>query len=189
MRLDRPRIDLIADDDFTPEQSSALVGARNRRGELLNIFRTLAHHPEALTGFMAWASFVLSDANSLPRRERELVILRIGFRCRSGYEFTQHTRIALRCGVSEFEVELLKGDPEHSHWTAAERALLVGADELHDDQFISDSTWTELARHFTQQQRMDLVFTVGQYTQVSMILNTFGVQVEAGETVDPDLRG
>ena len=30
---------------------------------------------------------------------------------------------------------------------------------------------------------MDLVFTVGQYTQVSMMLNAFGVQLEAGETV------
>lgn len=34
---------------------------------------------------------------------------------------------------------------------------------------------------------MDLVFTVGQYTQVSMILNSFGVQVEEGENLDPDL--
>jgi hypothetical protein len=35
---------------------------------------------------------------------------------------------------------------------------------------------------------MDLVFTVGQYTQVSMILNSFGIQVEDGQTVDPELR-
>ena len=35
---------------------------------------------------------------------------------------------------------------------------------------------------------MDLVFTVGQYTQVSMILNSFGIQVEEGWEVDPDLR-
>ena len=33
---------------------------------------------------------------------------------------------------------------------------------------------------------MDLVFTVGQYTQVSMILNTFGIQVEDG--VRPSIR-
>jgi hypothetical protein len=35
---------------------------------------------------------------------------------------------------------------------------------------------------------MDLVFTVGQYTQVCMILNTFGIQVEDGVSVDPELR-
>ena len=34
---------------------------------------------------------------------------------------------------------------------------------------------------------MDVVFTAGQYTQVSM-LNTFGVQLDAGQTLDPDLK-
>ena len=33
-----------------------------------------------------------------------------------------------------------------------------------------------------------MVFTAGQYTQVSMILNTFGVQLDAGQTLDPDLQ-
>jgi hypothetical protein len=36
---------------------------------------------------------------------------------------------------------------------------------------------------------MDLVFTVGQYTQVSMILNTFGVPLDPGQVLDPDLKG
>lgn len=35
---------------------------------------------------------------------------------------------------------------------------------------------------------MDLVFTAAQYTQVSMILNTFGVQLDEGQTLDPELK-
>ena len=35
----------------------------------------------------------------------------------------------------------------------------------------------------------NLVFTAGQYTQVSMFLNTFGVQLDEGQTLDPDLKG
>ena len=31
--------------------------------------------------------------------------------------------------------------------------------------------------------------TTGQYTQVSMILNSFGVQLDAGQTLDPELKG
>jgi hypothetical protein len=60
---------------------------------------------------------------------------------------------------------------------------------LHKDQFISDATWSALGKHFTQKQCMDVVFTVGQYTQVSMILNTFGIQLDEGQTLDPDLKG
>ena len=46
-----------------------------------------------------------------------------------------------------------------------------------------------LKTSFTDKQCMDLVFTVGQYTQVSMLLNSFGVQLDAGLALDPDLDG
>jgi hypothetical protein len=35
---------------------------------------------------------------------------------------------------------------------------------------------------------MDVVFTAGQYTQVCMMLNSFGVQLDEGQTLDPDFR-
>jgi hypothetical protein len=35
---------------------------------------------------------------------------------------------------------------------------------------------------------MDLVFIVGHYTQVSMILNTFGIQLDPDLVADPDLQ-
>ncbi len=45
-----------------------------------------------------------------------------------------------------------------------------------------------LANNFTEKQCMDVVFTAGQYTQVSMFLNTFGVQLDKGQTLDPDFK-
>ena len=74
-------------------------------------------------------------------------------------------------------------------WRAPEEVLSAFADELHADQFITDATWAELKAHFSEKQCMDVVFTVGQYTQVSMILNTFGVQLDEGQTLDPELKG
>ena len=53
-------------------------------------------------------------------------------------------------------------------------------DELHDDAFISDATWDGLTKRYNTNQMFDLVFTVGQYTMVSMALNSFGVQLESG---------
>ena len=38
-------------------------------------------------------------------------------------------------------------------------------------------------------QRMVIVFAAAQYTQVSMILNTFGIQLDEGLTLDPELDG
>ena len=46
-------------------------------------------------------------------------------------------------------------------------ALLRAADELHDDAFISDATWSTLASRYSTEQLMDVVFCVGQYVLVS----------------------
>ena len=184
MRLTKARIAPIQDSEMTEEQRAAL---KTMGGPPLNIFRTLLHAPKALSRFLEWGGYVLSRRNSLPPREREIVILRIGYLCKSGYEFTQHTRIGLQEGLSQDEINKIKAGA--AGWAAPEAALIRACDELHGDQFISDATWAELGKHFDEKQRMDLVFTVGQYTQVSMILNTFGVQLDAGQTLDPDLKG
>lgn len=187
MRLSQPRVAPLSDTELTPEQEAALAPVRAGTMGVLNIFRTLARAPKALTRFNEWGSYVLSRRNDLPAREREIVILRVGYLCRSGYEFVQHTRIGQDCGLTEDEIQRIK-QGAGAGWSAADAALIRATDELHADQFITDPTWTELGRHFSDKQRMDLVFTAAQYTQVSMILNTFGVQLDEGQTLDPDLK-
>ncbi len=93
MRLSAPRIAPLQDGDLDAESREALAPFAGR--PVLNIFRTLARAPNALTAFLGWGNYVLSRRNGLPAREREIVILRIGWLCRSGYEFAQHRRIAL----------------------------------------------------------------------------------------------
>ena len=92
MRLRKPRIEPLDLDRLDEAQREVLAPFANPDnkvggGKVLNIFRTLAHAPKALTGFLAWGNYVLSRRNSLGARERELVILRTGWNCRSGYEF------------------------------------------------------------------------------------------------------
>jgi alkylhydroperoxidase family enzyme len=188
MRLSKPRVAPIALADMDAEQTEA-VQPMLQNGRLLNIFATLAHAPKALTRFQQWGAYVLSRRNSLPAREREIVILRVGFLCKSGYEFAQHKAIGLREGLKDFEIEAVKEGPLAANWNPAEAALLHASDELVFDHFVSDQTWAKLAEHFTEKQCMDVVFTAAQYTQVSMFLNSFGVQLDPGLTLDPDLAG
>lgn len=190
MRLTKPRIRPLADSELNAEQAEIMKPiADARNGRVLNIFRTLLNAPRATQGFMAWGNYVLSKRNDLPAREREIVILRTGFLCKSGYEWTQHVAIGSRAGLTETEIARIKKGADAPGWSAPDAALIRASDELHKDQFIADATWKELGRHFTEKQCMDVVFTVGQYTQVSMILNSFGVQLDEGQTLDPDLKG
>ena len=164
----------------------ALLGPRFKAIPVLNIFRTLAHAPKAFKRFMAWGGYILSDANSLSPRDRELVILRTGYNWKSGYEWAQHVRIGLDCGLTELEIEQIKAGPTDPAWSDQDRALLQATDELTADAFITNVTWTALGG-FSEKQRMDLVMTVAQYTQVSMMLNSFGVQLDEDLTLDNDL--
>ena len=185
MRLTKARIAPLTDAEMGPEHKEAL---KDFGADILNIFRTLVRAPKALTRFNAWGGYVLSRRNDLPAREREIVILRVGYLCKSGYEFTQHTRIGLQSGLTAAEIEAIKRGAD-AGWSPADAVLIRAADELHADQFISDSTWNTLKQHYTEKQCMDVVFTTGQYTQVSMMLNTFGVQLDAGQVLDPELKG
>lgn len=188
MRLTSPRIAPLADSEFDAEQEE-IVAPMRAGGRVLNIFRTMARTPKAAKGFLAWGNYILSRRNDLPAREREIVILRIGYLCRSGYEWTQHTEIGLKSGLTADEIAAIKTGASAPSWSPADAALLQASDELHHDQFITPATWTALKAHFSDKQCMDLVYTAGQYTQVSMILNTFGVQLDEGQTLDPDLKG
>lgn len=186
MRLQKARVAPLQDSEFTEEQRDAL-DYFIREGWVLNIFRTLARAPKALKRFNLWGGYVLSARNDLSPRDRELVILRTGFMCKSGYEWAQHVVIGKDCGLTDVEIARIKRGPEDPEWSDLDRAMLQATDELVADHFITEATWNALSG-LTDKQRMDIVFTVGQYTQVSMILNTFGVQLDEGLELDPDLR-
>ena len=188
MRLTTPRVLPVPLDACTEEQRE-IIEPMLARGKVLNIFRTFLTHPAAARAFLVWGGYILSKKSTLPPREREIVILRTGFLCRSGYEWTQHVPIGKRAGLTDDEIARIKLGADAPGWSAPDAALLRAADDLHREQFVTGPVWAELTRHFEERQRMDLVFTVGQYTQVSMLLNSFGVQLDEGQVLDPDLKG
>jgi 4-carboxymuconolactone decarboxylase len=177
MRLAKPRVEPLPESEWTDEIREQLPKSPDGKIRPLNIFTTLARHPKLLKRWQVFGNHVLAKS-TLPARERELVILRTGHLCKSGYEFHQHTRIGLASGLTRDEIAKLQRDA--SEWSGPDAALIRAADELHADQFISDATWKALSQTWNQQQLMDLVFAIGQYTLVSMALNTFGVQIEEG---------
>ncbi len=187
MRLREPRIEPLTDDAIGDDIRSQL-GEQFTSNPILNVFRTLGKSLKAYRRFMAWGGYILSSDNDLNPRDRELVILRTGYNWKSGYEWAQHARLGRACGLSEEEISRIKAGPMAAGWSDRDRALLVATDDLTSNAFISDRNWSALAG-FSEKQRMDLVMTVGQYTQVSMMLNSFGVQLDPGYTLDPDLDG
>ena len=61
--------------------------------------------------------------------------------------------------------------------------LLRAADEMHTSRFISDDTWNALAERYSQDQLVEVVLIIGNYTQLTMFQNTLGVPLP------PDVPG
>ncbi len=174
MRLQIPRLAPMELDEMD-EESRVKFG----NGPILNIFRTLAHHPKLMKRWLVFGNHILGH-NSLSPRDRELAILRVGWLCKAEYEWSQHVTIALQSEISENEIERVAKGPDADGWGKKEATLLRATDELVGDAFIQDDTWEQLSGFYNKQQLMDFVFTVGQYNLVSMALNTLGVQIEDG---------
>lgn len=189
MRLSKPRLTPVEPEDWNEKQRAVLERMRSTSedGQVFNIFKTLAHHPDLLRRWLVFGNHVLSKS-TLPAREREIAILRVGWLCRAGYEWGQHVVIGRRSGLSDQEIENIARGPDAEGWSPADALLLRAVDELHSDSMISDETWKPLSEHWNAQQLIDLVFTVGQYHLVSMALNTLGVQLDDGLPGLPELE-
>lgn len=178
MRLRTPRIPPLPASEWDSETQQLLANLE-RDGQVFNIFATLARHPALLRRWTVFGGHILGKS-TLPARERELVILRMGWLCQAGYEWGHHVAIGKQAGLTKEEIQRVKQGPQAPGWNALESALLRAVDELHHDTFISDATWKSVAAHHNTQQLLDLIFTAGQYKMVSMVLNSTGVQLEEG---------
>jgi len=148
-----------------------------KSGRIINIFTTLARHEKLLKRWLVFARHILGKS-SLPAREREILILRIGWLCQAEYEWGQHVKIGKENGLTDDEIQGIIEGPDSNKWNKFDATLLRAVDELYYDSFISDPTWKTLTEQYNTQQLIDLVFTVGQYNLISMALNTLGVQLE-----------
>jgi len=173
-----PRLAPLSEAEWD-EQTRAILAPLTQSGSVLNIFGTLARHPLLLKRWLVFGTHVLAQS-TLPARERELVILRIGWLCRAEYEWGQHAAIGRLCGLTDDEIRRIPKGADDPAWSPADALLLRATDELHADACLSDATWKALAASYGEQQIIDLIFAVGQYNLVSMALNSLGVQREAG---------
>jgi alkylhydroperoxidase family enzyme len=122
-----------------------------------------AQRPELAQQFVAFGQF-MRDHHVLPARLIELVRIRVAFhnQCRSCMAVRYGYGIA--DGLTEELVCSLEKPEEAPDLTDAERAAIAYADLLATDHLaISDATFEELRRHFSEPEIMELCFHVAFY--------------------------
>jgi 4-carboxymuconolactone decarboxylase len=183
-----PRIAPIGADEWTDEHQSlwnvlsrhpvARQQTDASRGAPGHMVGTFVRHPGL---FRAWAAFTteLRLQSVLPARDRELIVLRTGWRCQAPYEWGQHVRMALDLGLTHEEIERVIAGPD-AGWDDHDAAVLRSVDDLHDTATIADDTWEQLARDYTPQQLIELPMVSGWYHLIAYAQNALAIAPEMG---------
>lgn len=140
-------------------------------------FLTMIKHPDIFRCQLELGTVLFQG--TIPARERELAVLRIGWLMRAPYEWGQHVDIAKRCGLSSEEIARVIDGADAPGWSAHEAAILRAVDELIADQMLSDASWGALAKIWSEQQLIEFPMMVGQYVATAMVQNALRIRLSS----------
>lgn len=173
------RISLVPDDAVSPETGALFEMARARYDKVPNLFRTLAHQPQALGPLMQLFG-TLYDDSPLDKRLIELGIIVISFQQRSQYCLTLHKAFALEQGATTEEIRMLRDGGSYDAFPPHERAVLRYAAAFADEPLaVDDAFYAELQAHFDEPAIVNLSFLLGMGLMFGQIANALRIPQDA----------
>ncbi|MGN6609858.1 MAG: carboxymuconolactone decarboxylase family protein [Jatrophihabitans sp.] len=139
------------------------------------LFLTMGRSHKLFRGWLRFAGRLMPGGN-LPRRETELVILRVAHLRGCEYEFTHHVKLGARAGVTPADVDRVRSGPDADGWSPREAALLAAVDQLHHTQDLDDDMWSRLRTHLDEADTVEFVLLVGHYEMLATFLLTLRVE-------------
>lgn len=153
------------------------IAARSIRAPEMHLFTTLGQNRALFLSFLPYSG-VLLNWGKLPKRDKELVILRVGHLRDSEYELQQHRRLARSRGVDSALQDKIFAGPTAPGLTERERALLAAVDEFVLNRDLTDDIFAELSAHLTRQQVIEFCALAGHYDAIAAILATLRVPMD-----------
>src|SRR6202046_1596295 len=102
-----PRISRLTHNEVSASAATIYDRYLPDRGNVPNMFRTMPHRPEIFETIIAHMEAVL-NTGTLPKKLKELVIVRTSQVNRTPYCLASHTAICKRLGWSDVQLEALK---------------------------------------------------------------------------------
>jgi AhpD family alkylhydroperoxidase len=143
-----------------------------------NLFLTLGRHRALFRGWLRFAGRLMPGGR-LPRRETELVILRVAHLRRCSYEFDHHVHLGRRAGVMATDVDRVVAGPSAEGWAEREQAILEVVDQMHHHGDVGDAAWKRLAAHLDEREILELLLLAGHYEMLATTITTLRIQPDA----------
>jgi 4-carboxymuconolactone decarboxylase len=144
---------------------------------LPNVLGIFGHHVRLGGAWLGYNGVLVQDA-ALDPRLRELLILRVAWQTRSQYEWVQHARLGQQAGVTAAEVEAVTRGAEAETWGPLERLLMLATDQMLDRYRLDDATWAALAEHLDSRELLEVLFVVGSYLCLALVLNSVDLPLD-----------
>jgi uncharacterized peroxidase-related enzyme len=158
-----PRISRLKRDEVSGASVAIYDRVLRERGNVPNMFRTMAHRPEIFETIIAHMEAVL-NTGTLPKRLKELVIVRTSQVNRTPYCLASHTAICKRLGWSDIQLEAL-GDADRSgEFSEAEKVAIDLAEAMTlDAHNYSDAEFARLRSFYSEGEVVELMAAVGLF--------------------------
>ncbi len=153
-----------------PDWPDALSDLEADFAERLNVYRTMAHHPALVQAWAALRQHIVLDT-ALGRERSEVVILRAAHNLNSAYEWTHHVSRARKLGMADQRIASMREAP--MQMTAEDGIIATAVDELMQKARLAPETLRGLSDLVGKRAMLDLFATVGFYSTLAFIVNTF----------------
>jgi alkylhydroperoxidase family enzyme len=173
LNMSKARIAPLALEEFRAVQRSL---GQDASSPPLNVLATVARNPKLYDAWLRLGGAVNADA--LPARQRELIILRTAWRCGAEYEWAQHAGFAQTAGLTDAEIRRVATD-DWGGWEASEALLLRMVDELVASHRVTDGVWEALAQRYPEAILLQIFLLAGHYVMLAGLLNSVRVEVES----------
>ncbi len=170
----RPRVPPLAPHE-RDERQAALV---EQAGSELGVYTTLVRNPDLFAYLLPFGQHLLRQS-TLDGRVRELLIMRVAWRCCCAYVWSHHEEIGRAEGFTDDDLAALAADAVDDR-DALRAVSLRAADELLAEHRLGEATWGELAGRYRTEQLIEICLLVGVYAMLASTLNSLGVQLEDG---------
>jgi uncharacterized peroxidase-related enzyme len=133
------------------------------RGNVPNMFRTMAHRPQIFETIIQHMEAVL-NTGTLPKALKELVIVRTSQLNRTPYCLTSHTTIARKLGWSEAQIKTLPDAAGSTEFTEREKVAIHLAEVMTlDAHRYSEADFARLRRFFSEGEVVELMAAIGLF--------------------------
>jgi uncharacterized peroxidase-related enzyme len=171
-----PRISRVSRKDAADSTAEIYDRYMRTRGNVPNMFRTLAHRPQILQTAIAHMEAILTTG-TLPTRLKELAIVRTSQLNGCDYCLASHTQICLRLGWTQEQIDGIADFVGSDLFTPAEKAALRLAEQMTNNSAgVTDSEFASLREFYEEGELVELMAAIGLFNYFNRFNNVLQLE-------------